>query len=125
MAGSKGSKYYDIFLKYKLWLCTKEEQGIVGENIIDLLKNIKKTESLKSAAEELKISYRKAWGNIRDAETDLKFKLVDKQRGGKTGGYSILTEEAETLINALDELRADFDIAINKITKKFFKKINN
>ena len=47
------------------------------------------------------------------------------QRGGKTGGYSILTEEAETLINALDELRADFDIAINKITKKFFKKINN
>ena len=124
MAGSKGSKYYDIFLNYSLWL-SNNKQGIVSEDIINLLKNIKKTSSLKSAAEELKISYRKAWGNIRDAETELKFKLVEKQRGGKTGGHSVLTEEAEVLINAFTELRADFDIAINKITKKFFNKINN
>ena len=64
MAGSKGSKYYDVFLKYRLWLCTNEGQGIIGEGKVDLLKEIKKTGSLKSAAEELKISYRKAWGNI-------------------------------------------------------------
>jgi len=125
MAGSRGSKYYNIFLKYKLWLSANNKQSIVGENIIDLLKNIKKTNSLKSAAEKLNISYRKAWGNIKDAETQLNFKLVEKQRGGKDGGYSKLTEESENLIAAFDELRDDINIAINKITKKFFNKINN
>jgi len=40
MAGSRGSKYYDIFLKYKLWLSTNEEKNIVGENIINLLKQL-------------------------------------------------------------------------------------
>ncbi|MBN1252301.1 MAG: LysR family transcriptional regulator [Bacteroidales bacterium] len=125
MAGSKGSKYYDIFLKYSLWLCTNEEKGIIDENIINLLKSIKKTGSLKSAADEIKISYRKAWGNIKDSENHLNFKLVEKQRGGKDGGHSTLTQDAETLINAFNELNAEFNTAINKITKKFFNKINN
>ena len=125
MAGSKGSKYYNIFLKYKLWLSTDDKQGIIGDGRIDLLKKIKETGSLKSAAAKINISYRKAWGNIKDAETQLKFKLVEKQRGGKDGGHSVLTEEAETLIAAFDELKDDIDVAINKITKKFFNKINN
>jgi len=125
MAGSRGSKYYDIFLKYKLWLSTNEEKNIVGENIINLLKHIDKTGSLKSAATELNISYRKAWGNMKDAESQLNIQLVEKQRGGKDGGNSKLTQEAKNLIAAFDELKIDIDIAINKITKKFFKKINN
>ena len=124
MAGSVGDKYYDIFLEYRLWLSTKNGKGILGEGRINLLKEIDRTGSLKSAAETIKISYRKAWGNIKEAEELLGFKLVEKQRGGRNGGNSELTEEGKQLLAAYDELKADFDHSIKKITKKFFHKIN-
>jgi molybdate transport repressor ModE-like protein len=124
MAGSVGDKYYDIFLEYRLWLSTKKGKGILGEGRINLLKEIDRTGSLKSASENLKISYRKAWGNIKEAEELLGFKLVEKQRGGKDGGNSQLSEEGKQLLAAYDELKMDFDRSIKKITKKFFHRIN-
>ncbi len=124
MAGSVGDKYYDVFLRYRIWLCTKEGEGILGEGRIELLKEIERTGSLKSASDNLKISYRKAWGNIKEAEERLGFKLVVKQRGGKDGGNSQLSDEGQQLLAAYDELRTDFDKSIKKITKKFFNKIN-
>ena len=124
MAGSIGDKYYDIFLKYRLWLCNQEGEGILGEGRLALLKEIDSTGSLKSASDNLKISYRKAWGNIKEAEERLGFKLVIKQRGGKDGGNSQLSLEGKQLLAAYYELRADFDLSIKKITKKFFNKIN-
>ena len=124
MAGSVGDKYYDVFLKYRLWLCTKEGDGILGEGRLLLLKEIDVTGSLKSAADNLKISYRKAWGNIKESEELLGFKLVEKQRGGKDGGNSQLSPEGRMLLEAYYELKEDFDQSIKKITKKFFNRIN-
>ncbi len=124
MAGSVGDKYYDVFLKYRLWLCNQKGDGILGDGRLALLKEIDTTSSLKSAADNLKISYRKAWGNIRKAEELLGFKLVDKQRGGKDGGNSQLSPEGRQLLEAYDEFIEDFDKSINKITRKFFNKIN-
>jgi len=46
---------------------------------------------------------------MKDAESQLEFILVEKQRGGKDGGHSKLTKEAENLIAAFDELRDDID----------------
>ncbi len=124
MAGSQGDKYYDVFLRYRLWLSTKDGVGILGEGRLALLKEIEKTGSLKAAADNLNISYRKAWGNIKHAEEMLGFVLVEKQRGGKSGGKSQLTDEGKNLLSAYDELKDDFELAIKDITRKFFKKIN-
>ena len=124
MAGSEGDKYYNIFLKYRLWLCNQSGEGILGDGRLALLKEIELTGSLKSASDNLSISYRKAWGNIKEAEELLGFKLVIKQRGGKDGGNSQLSPEGIQLLAAYDELKADFDQSIKKITKKFFNKIN-
>jgi len=52
-----------------------------------LLKSIEKHGSLISAAREMKISYRKAWGDLQKAETFLGFPLVEKQRGGRRAVY--------------------------------------
>ncbi len=124
MAGSQGDKYYDVFLKYRLWLSTKDGIGILGEGRLALLKEIDKTGSLKAAADNLSISYRKAWGNIKHAEEMLGFVLVEKHRGGKSGGKSQLTDEGRNLLNAYDELKEDFETSIKEITRKFFRKIN-
>ncbi len=125
MAGSKGDKYYNVFLDYRLWLKTISNEGIMGEGCFSLLLEIKNSGSLKEAAEKLEVSYRKAWGIIRKSENMLGFKLVDKQRGGKDGGHSFLTEEGANLMQAYQELKDDIDESIKKVTKKFFHRINH
>ena len=124
MAGSQGDKYYNVFLRYRLWLSSKEGKGILGEGRLALLKEIDKTGSLKAAADNLNISYRKAWGNVKHAEEMLGFPLVEKRRGGKSGGNSKLSEEGKILLTAYEELKIDFEKAIKEITRKFFNKIN-
>ena len=112
MAGSKGSKYFDVFLDYQFWLNTKTEEKILGEDVIELLKNIDTEGSIQAAACKSKISYRKAWGNIKSAEDVLNFCIVNKKRGGKDGGRTSLTMEGKKLLQAFDELKIEFDKAI-------------
>ena len=123
MAGHKGSKYYDVFLDYRIWL-NKGEKGVLGDGKIHLLELIDEHGSLRAAAEKMGISYRKAWGNIKEAEEELGIALVDRQRGGQHGGASTLTEDGKSLVEAFKQLRKDFDESINKVTQKFFNKLN-
>jgi len=124
MAGPKGSKYYDIFLKFKVWLENTNGESILGNGKFELIDYIDQLGSLKAAADKLGISYRKAWGMIREAEEKLGFCLTDKHRGGQHGGNSVLTAEGKILIEAYKELLQEFDEAIHQITKKFFNKVN-
>ena len=124
MAGSKGSKYYDVFLKYKVWLVTTSGEEIIDDSDFVLLKRIYEYGSLRKAAEKQGISYRNAWGTLERAEEVLRFKLIDKQRGGKGGGETRLTEDGEKLIHCYDELKQEFDRAIYSVTKKFFHALN-
>ncbi|HAF31079.1 MAG TPA: hypothetical protein DCG75_18740 [Bacteroidales bacterium] len=124
MAGPKGSKYYNIFLKFKVWLENTKGESILGNGKFELIDGIDQLGSLKAAADKLGISYRKAWGMIRDAEEKLGFCLTEKHRGGQHGGNSVLTPEGKELIEAYKELLLEFDDAIYQITKKFFNKVN-
>lgn len=124
MAGPKGSKYYDIFLKFKVWLENTKGESILGNGKFELIEGIDQLGSLKAAADKLGISYRKAWGMIRDAEEKLGFCLTEKHRGGQHGGNSVLTPEGKELIEAYKELLLEFDDAIYQITKRFFNKVN-
>jgi len=124
MAGPKGSKYYDIFLKNKVWLESVNGDEIINKRVFELLQIIHETSSLKAAAERIGISYRKAWGDLKEAEDKLGFLVVEKTRGGEYGGRSQLSENGIELINAYEELVNDIDDSIKKVTKKFFHKIN-
>ncbi len=124
MAGSKGSKYFDVFLRYKFWLNTKDGENILGEGILNLLKSIESEGSIQAAANKCKISYRKAWGNIKNAEEILGFSIVEKKRGGKDGGNTSLTDDGKNLLLAFDKLKKEFDKSIYNIAKEFFNKLN-
>lgn len=124
MAGSKGAKYYDIFLNYAIQLEHKAEGQVIDQYGFDLLVTIQETESLKLAADKMNVSYRKAWGDLEDIEKGLNIKLVERQRGGAQGGKTSLTDEGKNLIGAYKNLRKEFDKAIYSTTKKFFSSIN-
>lgn len=124
MAGTKGSKYYNVFLKYQINLETVDDEKILDWEGFGLLNAIKKTGSLSSAAAGMNMSYRKAWGIIREVEEKLGFNLVEKHRGGPEGGHTELTQEGNELINAYNELTGQFNTSMKEITRKFFWSIN-
>jgi len=124
MAGPKGSKYYNVFLEYGVWLTHQETGGRLDDKLVRLLAGIRETGTLRSAADSLNLSYRKAWGDIRKAEKFIGFTLVEKVRGGKDGGLSRLTADGVELVEAFNHLHQEFDKAIYRTTKKFFHDLN-
>ncbi len=124
MAGHKGEPYYDIFLRYDLWL-----EAIEGKRLLDgegfaILLDIEKTGSLTSTARNLGMSYRKAWGILNDVEKHLGFPLTEKRRGGAAGGRTLLSEQGRQLVRAYNNLRHETDIAMKSIARVFFNRIN-
>ena len=113
----------DVFLRYKLWLSAVSGEGIIGEGQYKLLRLIEVKGSLKAAADELGTSYRKAWGDIKNAEELLGYDLTDKHRGGKDGGKSTLTDKAKNLLEAYDALHKKMDTAIEEAYDDFKEKI--
>lgn len=114
MAKRGKSNRFNVLLNYKLWLSSMSGEGMISEEVYTLLNGINEHGSLKAAAEEAGISYRKAWGSIKNAETLLTYELTDKTRGGKEGGQSVLTSQAVKLLEAYSALQEKLDDAVEK-----------
>lgn len=125
MAGHKGDKYYDIFLKYRIWLENINGLDIVGSGRFELLEAIQSEGSVSAAARTLGVSYRSAWGNLKKVEQLLGFNLTKRIRGGPGGGITVLSDEGIMLITAYRTLLSEMDTAIHGIARKFFRTINS
>ena len=124
MAGPKGSKYYDIFLKQSIKLITNKDDMIINEEGFRLLSEVSRENSIVAAARNLEMSYRKAWGLLREVENTLGFRLVRKHRGGKDGGKTFLSTEGTELVEAYNVLINELEMASHDPVKGFFNRIN-
>lgn len=125
MAGPKGSKYYNIYLDFSIYLKHREDGNpVLTEEHFELLLNIGELGSLAATAERMQISYRKAWGLLRQSEQTLGFALIEKHRGGRDGGNTLLTEEGKNLVESYRALRVEFDSSVKVFVKNFFHRIN-
>jgi molybdate transport system regulatory protein len=70
---------------FKVWF---ESNGshLFGQGTIELLKKILEKGNLVEAAKIMKISYRHAWGLIKEAEKRIGEPLVETHKGGGSGG---------------------------------------
>ena len=107
--------------RFKLWLSTKGVEGVFGDGKWRLLKAVDQTGSLSAASELLRISYRKAWGDIKKVQDNLNVTLVEKQRGGRAGGKTVLTDEGRKLLRAYTKFRADIEKQIEKAYDKYIQ----
>lgn len=112
-----------VLMNYKVWLTSITGDGAVGDTEYRLLKHIVESKSLKAASDEIGVSYRKAWGDLKKAEEILGYQLLEKQRGGKSGGTSIVTDKARKLIEAYEALQQTFDEKIETAFNEFREKI--
>ena len=87
--------------RFKLWL---EQDGVLvmSEYRAELLRQVAATGSLAEAAQRMNLSYRRAWGKIREIERNFGVVLVESEAGGVGGGGSRLTPEGERLLALYD-----------------------
>jgi len=109
--------------RFKLWLSSKDAEGVFGDGKWRLLKAIETEGSLTGACELLGISYRKAWGDLKKAEECLNTALLDKHRGGNMGGRTALTEQGRKWVKAYTRFRHDVEKAVEKAYGKHLKEL--
>ena len=114
------NKLYNQSLKprIKLWLASQRTQESFGDGKWHLLETIGRTESLQSTCQELGISYRKAWGDLKKAEQCLDLALVTRSRGGSSGGKTVLSEHGKKWIRAYAKFHKDIDRAVKSAYEK-------
>ena len=105
----------------KLWL--EKDGGLVLSDFrAQLLQQIAKTGSLAEAAQRMGLSYRRAWGKIKEIERNLGYALVLSEAGGAGGGNSRLTAEGERLVALYQRFRAVMDRDLGREFRHVFRK---
>ncbi|MDO5969090.1 LysR family transcriptional regulator [Flavivirga aquimarina] len=90
-------------IKSRIWI-ESENNVLLGEGRVHLLKAIHETGSLSKAAKSLSISYKKAWQLLDSVNKSAKKPVTINSIGGKGGGGAELTDYGLSLVNAFDEI---------------------
>jgi molybdate transport system regulatory protein len=88
----------------KLWI-EKDGRIVLSEYRVRLLELVDETGSLSEAATRMGLSYRRAWGKLKEIEANLGLKLVESAAGGAGGGGSRLTPEGRRLVEQFERYR--------------------
>lgn len=93
-------------------------KSVMGEGRARLLREIDRTGSLSTAAKNMGMSYRHAWGTVQHMEEILGEKIVVSERGGSERGQSALTEAGKNLLMIFDTKNDLLMKAYNSLFKK-------
>ena len=89
---------------FKLWFEIGDDY-VFGEGTFGLLEEIRKKKSISAAARATNMSYRHAWGLIREVEKHLEEPVIKARKGGKCGGGSEVTSAGLSLLMSYRKLK--------------------
>ena len=92
----------------RLWIDI-DGHNALGSGKIRLLDALAATKSLSAAARQLRMSYRLAWEHLRMLEERTGLTVVERQRGGRSGGGTELTPQGKALLEAYRRFRSDVE----------------
>jgi len=107
----------------KLWLVSERNGNVFGDGKFRLLQAIGRYGSLQKACRELEISYRKAWADLKKAESCLQSELVTRSRGGSDGGRMKLTAEGRKVLSEYSIFSRETRKAMQSLFAKMEKKL--
>lgn len=109
----------------KVWLERKGTYAF-GGGIAGILDAIRRTGSIKAAAESLNESYRYVWGRIQKTEEVLGVKLIETVLGGQSASRAQLTDFARRMLEPFlrfeSTTRQQIDRAFNRMMKEIERK---
>lgn len=97
-----------LHLRINLWLENDDGRFYFGMGRYVLLEQVNECGSLKQAAETLGMSYRAAWGKMKQAEEMIGAPLIEKHGSNRTGykltplGYDLMVRYKEWLRDVED-----------------------
>ncbi len=94
-----------------------------GEGPCQLLRQVEKTGSLRSAAMKMNMAYSKASKLLKQAEAALGFPLTTRCVGGKDGGGSVLTAEGSQWLAQYEAYRNACKQATEALYRQYFPKL--
>ncbi len=106
----------------KLWV-EKDGKLVLSDYRVKLLSLIEETGSLADAAERMHLSYRRAWGKVREIEQNLGIKLVESSVGGSGGGGSSLTKDGRRLVEMYERFRSAIDADMTREFERTFGRV--
>src|SRR6185295_16333475 len=83
--------------KLRVWVTFGDDLKL-GDGRARLLERIDELGSLRKAAQEFEMSYRNAWGYLRELEEAAGFKFVERAPGGGPASGMRLTEEGRRFL---------------------------
>ena len=89
----------------------KDGTHVFGRGADELLRSIRETHSIAKSAEMLDMSYRYAWGIIREVQQKLGVRILETRKGGREGGGATVTEEGLLLLKLYAEAKEAFERA--------------
>ncbi len=107
-------------IRSKLWI-EVDGEPVFGRGRRFLLEAIDTHGSINRAAQEVDISFRKAWSHVKAMEERLGVKLVERQTGGRNGGGAVLTEDARKFIKKYEALEKGVQEIVDKKFRLIFR----
>ncbi len=103
----------NLQVRSKVWL-EVDGKPVFSRGRGMLFHAIDKHGSINMAAQEMGISYRRAWGYINAMEERMGVKLVETRKGGAHGGGAELTSEARELLAKFERLERGLNRFVDK-----------
>ncbi|MFV0361888.1 MAG: hypothetical protein ACK5LL_02195 [Suipraeoptans sp.] len=101
-------------------LTIAKDKVFFGPGIYQLLTAIEQTGSVRHACLITGISYSKGWQMIRVAEDQSGLEIVRRQKGGESGGYTIVTDSGHLLMKKYTDYVYECNEAIERIFNKYW-----
>jgi molybdate transport system regulatory protein len=105
--------------RLKVWVVFNDEVKF-GDGRAELLELIDTLGSIKQAVERFGMSYRNAWGYLRELETAAGFKFLERHPGGGTAGGTRLTKKGREFLTRYRRFRQGADALVSRRFAKAF-----
>jgi len=96
---------------------------VLGPGKADLLDAIARTGSIRAAAEELEMSYMRAWNLVRTMNSAFRSPLVEKERGGPDQGGAQLTRRGKTILKLYRQMETKASKSIETVWEAMKREI--
>lgn len=106
--------------KLRVWLVFEEEVKF-GAGRAALLEAIGELGSIKAAADRFQMSYRHAWGYLRDLEAAAGLQFIVRQRGGGEAGGAALTPQGKAFLTRYWEFHRRMNAAAEREYARIFR----
>ena len=105
--------------KLKVWVTFGDDLKF-GDGRARLLEAIARRGSLKQAAAEFAMSYRNAWGYLRELERAAGFKFVERVAGGGPGSGMRLTDAGRRFLRRYRAFRSALEVSMTRQFERSF-----